>query len=192
MTKRTAIYERSPESHWHWSWLFTCRKQTHFVIHKFNFFPPLLKHIWQSLWQYFQKQPVCHTWLYLTVPIFQKLLQTLQSMSVWQVAAAAGASRLIWDTELPQSTSQHVVCDCSLPHFTAGLHPCHSSVCQLLHPEISSMFSYQTFAHIYCFNIQRYCHLWSATGLDGKSSQNHKWDFIQSPWKCSLICISRR
>lgn len=148
MTKRTAIYERSPESHWHWSWLFTCRKQTHFIIHKFNFFLPLLKHIWQSLWQYFRKQPVCHTWLYLTVPIFQKLLQTLQSVSLWQVAAAAGASRLIWDT----ASTEHLSA-CSLWLLLSA--PFHSRIASLPFLSMSAASSWNK-QHVQLSNLCTY------------------------------------
>lgn len=84
-----------------------------------------------------------------------------------------GKQTMIWDTWLPQSILYPSAC--SLCLLCA---PFHSRIVSLpfcgmsaAYPEISSTFSYQTFAHIYCFNIQRY---WSATGLDGKSSQNHK------------------
>lgn len=174
MTKRTAIYEISPESHWHWSWLFTCRKQTHFIVHKFNFFPPSVKaNLTEPLAVLLE---VASLWS-MTLSDSSHFSEAPANSSVHVSLTGCSCCRckqaVIWDTGLPQSMlyTSACACACSVPCFTAGLCPCHSLVCQLLYPEICSMFSYQTFTHIYCFNIQRY---WSATGLDGKSSQNHK------------------
>lgn len=178
MSKRTAIYERSPESHWHWSWLFTCRKQTHFIVHKFNFFfPPVKAHLIEPLAVLLQAASLWYMPLSDSSYFSEAPTNSSVPVSLTGCCCCRCKQTVIWDTQSfyrAFCTPQHVVCACSVPHFTAGLCPCHCLVSQLLHPEISSMFSYQTFARIYCFNIQRYCHLWSATGLDEKSSQNHK------------------
>lgn len=112
------------------------------------------------------------------------LIQTFQSTLVWQDAATADVSRLWSGTHRVSTVAfcmpQHVVCSCFVPSFEVGLCPCGLLVCQLLYPQISSVLNCQALAYIYCFQIKRYCHLWSARGPDGKSSQHHKSDFIQS------------
>lgn len=174
MTKRTAIYERSPESHWHWSWLFSCRKQTHFIVYKFNFFPPSVKaHLTEPLAVLLE---AASQW-YMTLSDSSYFSEAPTNSSVHVSLTGCCCCRckqtVIWDTGLPQSILYPSAC--SLCLLCA---PFHSRIVSLpflgisaAYPEISSMFSYQTFAHIYGFNTQRY---WSATGLDGKSSQNHK------------------
>lgn len=172
-----------PESHWHWVWVFSFRKWTHFIVHRYNLFFPLLNTSDRALGGAFgSSQSVVYFTLSDSSYFSEALIQTLQSTLVWQDAAA---SRLWSETRIASPEAfcvpQHVVCVCSVPSFKAGLCPGGVLVCQLLYPEISSMFSYQTLALMYCFNKERYYHFWSATEPDGKFFQHHKSHFVQSP-----------
>lgn len=128
MTKRTAICERSPESHWHSrSWLLTCRKQDTFHCPQISLFPPSVKaHLTEPLAVLLEAASLWY--MTLSDNSYFSEAPTNASVHVSLTSCCCCRCKQIWDKSFYRAfcTPQHVVCACSVPHFPAGLCPCHS------------------------------------------------------------------